>query len=262
MATKGNTISVLVSTANSMAGELLANALSRQARFQVVGSVTSGDEVLGIVQSKKVDVALISAALSDGPASGFSLARRLRECAPDLKPVMLLENPESCLVVDAFRVGAKGVFYPSTSTFKELVRCVDRVHEGHIWANCDQLRDVMEAFASLAPLKVVNADGMRLLTKKEEMVVRLAADGMLNRNIADEMKISEHTVKNHMFHIFDKLGVSSRVELVLYAVSTSKRIQFSAKNDSDDDEAPSLVSLKTAANAGRVAAAMRGIAAD
>jgi len=245
-----------------MAGELLANALSRHARFEVVGNATGADEVLEIVQSKTVDVALISAALSDGPASGFSLARRLRECAPDLKPIMLLENPESCLVVDAFRVGAKGVFYPSTSTFKELVRCVDRVHEGHIWANCDQLRDVMAAFASLAPMKVVNSDGMRLLTKKEEMVVRLAADGLLNRNIADEMKISEHTVKNHMFHIFEKLGVSSRVELVLYAVSTSKRIQFSVRNESDEEQSPSLASLKDGANAARIAQAMGGYVAN
>jgi DNA-binding NarL/FixJ family response regulator len=64
---------------------------------------------------------------------------------------------------------------------------------------------------------------MRLLTKREEDVVRLLAEGLQNRDIARELKLSEHTIKNYLFHIFDKLGVSSRVELVLYAVSTTKR---------------------------------------
>jgi DNA-binding NarL/FixJ family response regulator len=81
----------------------------------------------------------------------------------------------------------------------------------------------LEAFAQLAPMRVVNADGMRLLTKREEDVVRLLAEGMQNREIAKELSLSEHTVKNYLFHIFDKLGVSSRVELVLYAVSSTKR---------------------------------------
>jgi DNA-binding CsgD family transcriptional regulator len=74
-------------------------------------------------------------------------------------------------------------------------------------------------------MRVVNADGLRLLTRREEDVVRLLAEGLQNRDIAKELKLSEHTVKNYLFHIFDKLGVSSRVELVLYAVSSSKRSQ-------------------------------------
>jgi DNA-binding CsgD family transcriptional regulator len=85
---------------------------------------------------------------------------------------------------------------------------------------------VLEAFAQLAPMRVVNADGMRLLTKREEDVVRLLVEGMQNREIARELNLSEHTIKNYLFHIFDKLGVSSRVELILYAVSSSKRIQI------------------------------------
>ena len=113
----------------------------------------------------------------------------------------------------------------SSSNFKSLCRCVDQVHAGQIWASSSELSEVMEAFAQLAPMRVVNADGMRLLTKREEDVVRLLAEGMQNRDIAKELKLSEHTVKNYLFHIFDKLGVSSRVELVLYAVSSTKRVQ-------------------------------------
>jgi len=91
----------------------------------------------------------------------------------------------------------------------------------------------MEAFTQLAPMHVVNADGMRLLTKREEDVVRLLAEGLQNREIAKVLGLSEHTVKNYLFHIYDKLGVSSRVELVLYAVSSTKRSQTFSTQSSE-----------------------------
>ncbi len=70
---------------------------------------------------------------------------------------------------------------------------------------------------------MVNARGVTLLTPREEQVVALVADGLSNREVARELGLSEHTVKKYMFHIFDKLGISSRVELVLYAVRPTWR---------------------------------------
>jgi DNA-binding NarL/FixJ family response regulator len=163
--------------------------------------------------------------LADGPLSGFGLLRKISECAPNAKSVILFESHERHLVVDAFRAGAKGVFCLSEADFKSLCRCVEQVHAGHIWGNYAELSEVIQAFSELAPIRVVNADGMRLLTKREEEVVRLVAEGMQNREIAKELKLSEHTIKNYLFHIFEKLGVSSRVELVLYAVSSSKNAE-------------------------------------
>jgi DNA-binding CsgD family transcriptional regulator len=86
---------------------------------------------------------------------------------------------------------------------------------------------------------MVNSEGLKLLTNREEDVVRLLSEGMQNREIASELKLSEHTVKNYIFHIFDKLGVSSRVELVMYAVSSSKGIQTVSvpKNSQEDGQA-------------------------
>ncbi len=155
-----------------------------------------------------------------------------------MKAVLLVDNPEPNLVVDAFRAGAKGVFCPSLSAFKALCRCVDRVHAGQIWAKSSELTCVLEAFSKLAPTGVVNADGMRLLTKREEDVVSLLSEGLQNREIAHELNLSEHTIKNYLFHIFDKLGVSSRVELILYAVSSTKRMQRAAvRSDEHEGEA-------------------------
>lgn len=233
MAAERSLISVLIASKTAMVGELFAGALNRQSRFRVVTSVTTAEEVLEAAQSVELDVALISASLADGPLSGFAVLRHLRECAPGVKTILLLDNPEPNLVFDAFRGGARGVFCPSQAAFKALCRCVDRVHAGQIWASSSELAYVLETFARLAPMRVVDAGGMRLLTKREEEVVRLLGDGLQNREIAHELHLSEHTIKNYLFHIFDKLGVSSRVELILYAVSSGKRVQM-APDESDE----------------------------
>jgi DNA-binding NarL/FixJ family response regulator len=219
-------VSVLIAHGNAMTGELLAGALNRQPHIRVTARANTSEEVLESIQSTALDVALISATLADGPLSGLGALRQMRECCPELKAVVLVESPDPSLIIDAFRAGAKGVFCPSRSAFKSLCRCVDRVSEGQVWASSSELVQVLEAFAQLAPMRVVNADGMRLLTKREEEVVSLLVEGMQNREIARELNLSEHTIKNYLFHIFDKLGVSSRVELILYAVSSTKRMQI------------------------------------
>jgi DNA-binding NarL/FixJ family response regulator len=225
MNSNASDISLLLAYANAMSGELLAEALGRHPSFLVAGRAATVSEVLALVQSMPVDVALIGTSLQDGPLSGFAALRKLHECRPEIKSIMLTDNAEPSLVVDAFRAGAKGVFCPSQSEFKMLCKCVERVSAGEIWANSKELGLVMEAFSQLAPLRIANADGLRLLTKREEEVVRLVAEGMQNREIARELNLSEHTVKNYLFKVFDKLGVSSRVELVLYAVSSTRRAE-------------------------------------
>jgi DNA-binding NarL/FixJ family response regulator len=228
MTPKRSDISVLFAFPNSLTRELVMGALNRQKHFHVVATATTAQEVLEALQTAHVNVALIAATLEDGPMSGIEVLRKFREGSPEVKSVILFFDSECNLVVDAFRAGAKGVFRLSQSTFKLLCRCVEQVHAGQIWGNCSELSEVVEAFAQFTPMRVTNADGMRVLTKREEEVVRLVAEGLQNREIAKELKLSEHTIKNYMFHIFEKLGVSSRVELVLYAVSNAKSSQTPA----------------------------------
>ena len=223
MTPKQGEIAVLFASPHELTRELLVKALSRRKHFRVV-TTTTAEEALEAVRSMDVNVALIRVTLADGPLSGFELLREIYKSSPKVRSVIMFESHERRLVVDAFRAGAKGVFCLSQSDFKSLCRCVEQVNAGHIWGNCSELSEVIEAFSQLAPIRVMNADGMRLLTKREEEVVRLVAEGMQNREIAKELKLSEHTIKNYLFHIFEKLGVSSRVELVLYAVSNAKSL--------------------------------------
>jgi DNA-binding NarL/FixJ family response regulator len=240
-------ISILLGCANVMAGELLKGALNRQVRFRVGPIATTVQEVLNVVQSECIDVALINATLADGPLSGLGVLRRIHDGCSRVKSVVLLDSADSDLVVEAFRAGASGVFFPSQSSFRMLCKCVDRVFSGQIWAKSSELVRVLDAFSQLAPLPVAKGDGLRSLTKREEEVVRLLASGLQNREIARELNLSEHTIKNYLFHIFDKLGVSSRVELVLFAVSSTKRMPVTASQTAEQYNGMSE-SLLTATN--------------
>src|SRR5262249_17490765 len=102
-----------------------------------------------------------------------------------------------------------------------LCKCIHRVRRGEVWLNNQQMQYLIDAVAQVPSLRVINASGLKLLTPREEQVVALVADGLSNREIAHELSLTEHTVKKYLFRIFEKLGISSRVELVLYAFSHS-----------------------------------------
>src|SRR5580698_1388157 len=100
-----------------------------------------------------------------------------------------------------------------------LCKCIQCVSRGEIWINNQQMNYVLDALSEVPTLRVVNSAGRLLLTPREEQVVALVADGLTNRGVAVELGLSEHTIKKYLLRIFDKVGISSRVELVLYAVS-------------------------------------------
>jgi DNA-binding NarL/FixJ family response regulator len=104
-----------------------------------------------------------------------------------------------------------------------LYKCILTVHQGHVWADKSDLTSLLDAFYHTTALRVTDARGTNLLSKREEQVVVLVSEGLSNREIARKLGLSEHTVKNHLFRVFEKLGVSSRVELVSYALNSSKR---------------------------------------
>src|SRR6202035_702501 len=131
---------------------------------------------------------------------------------------MLLDSAERAPVVEAFRSGARGVFSRS-APLKMLARCVHRVHEGQFWISGSEVGYLLETLAQAPATRLVDSQGTMLLSEREQDVLRWLVAGFTNRAIARELKIGENTVKNYLFRIFNKLGVSSRVEVVLYAAS-------------------------------------------
>ena len=200
--------------------ELLRGVLERpRSGLKITSCAISKSEFAAAVSSSEsLDIALVSENLRDGPLTGFQVLNELRQMSSRTRSIMLLKSDDCDLVVDAFRAGTKGVFC-GTQSHSLLPKCVRAVHSGHIWATSMQLDRVMKVFSDAAPLRLTNATGRRLLTKREEDVVKLIVEGFSNREAAHSLGITEHTVGNYLFRIYDKLGISSRVELVIYSQS-------------------------------------------
>jgi two-component system, NarL family, nitrate/nitrite response regulator NarL len=217
-----DTIRVAVADATRMNSELIVGALKRSnSNFSVRALASNSSDAARELQESQPDVAVISAHLEDGPLSGFKILHELRAADSKIPAVMLFDTTDRDLVVDAFRGGARGVFCRGYS-FNALPKCIRQVHMGQVWVNSLELEFLLDLVISLRPLKIQDKVGMARLTARERDVVRLVADGMRNQEIANKLNLSEHTVRNYLIRIFDKLGISSRVELVLYAVSNNE----------------------------------------
>jgi DNA-binding NarL/FixJ family response regulator len=211
-------ISVLIVTADNMTSELLKNAFRHGGRGFVVETLTgSSQKIIGELGSHEADVTLISEDLQDGPDAGMKVLQKTRE-SRGTSAIMLLRSSKPEPVVKAFREGARGVFYRSHS-LKSLSKCIRAVHRGQIWASNEDLEHLLNALTNLKPIRIDNCQGMPFLTRREEEVVHLVADGLKNREIAQRLNVKEHSIRNYLYRIYEKLGVSSRVELILYAFS-------------------------------------------
>ncbi len=211
-------VRVLAVDSTRMNSQLLASALERDKRFQVLDSAPDARTIMASVAKEKPAVVLISAEIDGNPRKGFEMAREIHALSPETGIVLLLDSSERANVVEAFRTGARGVFSRSDS-LKSLAKCIQCVSQGQVWANSNELRYLLEALGEALPLRVIDARGAELLSRREQEVVRCVAEGLSNREIAQRLGLTEHTVKNYLFRIFDKLGVSKRVEVVLYAYS-------------------------------------------
>jgi DNA-binding NarL/FixJ family response regulator len=221
-----------------MGCQLMATMLKRSRyRFSLLGCAMDSVGVLAAANEKQPDIAIISAHLQDGPFLGFKVLREVRTSRSKTNVIMLLDSCERDLVIESFRGGARGVFSRDGS-FEALCRCVQVVHQGQVWANTRELDYLMQALAEAVPLRVVNAKGASLLTKREVGVVRLIAEGLTNRDISRQLNLSEHTVRNYLFRIFNKLGTSNRVELALYAIGQRQQTHTAIREGIDSSNPP------------------------
>jgi len=207
---------VLAADSTSMSTQLLADALARDPQFHMIEAPSGVAAIVPLLRREKAHVAVISAKLGENRQGSFELVREIRAQVPGTRVIVLLDSSDRCAVVEAFRAGAQGVFCRS-EPFCLLAKCIQCVHSGQVWASSGELHFVLEALAQPAFANLQAHTGS-LLAARELDVVRCVAEGLSNRETAQRLKLTEHTVKNYLFRIFDKLGVSSRVELVLYAL--------------------------------------------
>jgi DNA-binding NarL/FixJ family response regulator len=218
-AATSNTIGVLIADSNRMQAQLLTSALRRHPEFHITTCPMDTLSILQAITLKPPRIALLSLnTLANAPETVVTL-RRFHLSHPEIPKVLLVDTCDRELVVSAFRSGARGIFPIIDANLRLLCKCLLRVAAGQIWANTEQLTYLMDLISEVPSLRVLNSRGTSLLTPREEQVVALVAEGLGNRPIARELNLSEHTIKKYLFRIFEKLGISSRVELVLYAVN-------------------------------------------
>jgi len=218
-AVSSDAISVLLADTNRMQAQLLTVALRRHAEFHLTTCALDTVAILEAVTSKPPRVALLSLSTPADIAETVLTLRRFHLAHPEIPKILLVDSCDRDLTLSAFRSGARGIFSINEANLRLLCRCLLRVAAGQIWANTEQLSYLLDLISEVPSLRVLNSRGHSLLTPREAQVVGLVAEGLGNRQIARELNLSEHTVKKYLFRIFEKLGVSSRVELVLYAVN-------------------------------------------
>ena len=198
-----------------MGSQLLAESLDRDSRFEAVAltGTAATTDILSEVKARKPTVALISADFESGTKKGLQFARALNAHDRMVHIVVLLEVSARESVLAAFRCGARGVFCRN-SPMAELRTCIERVSQGEIWATSVEAEYLLEALRNAPSCDGIDNDRLGMLSKREIQVAELAAQGYSNKQIAAEFLLSEHTVKNYLARAFEKLGVSSRCELL------------------------------------------------
>lgn len=232
-----------------MTSFLLAEALAKNPDFAIVDSLSDAGRLASSLEENQPDVLLTSIHLKSLTAERFFHLANILATHPGVACVVLLDESHPETVVDAFRARAKGVFVCTESNTEMLQLCIRRVVEGQIWADSSQLNHVIAALPSAHPIEASSRRKVsNVLTPREEEVVWRLAEGLSNREIAARLNLSENTVKNYVFRIFEKLGFSNRVEVVLYA---STRMQ---QRNPETEQEPTV--LPDAAKQNRPARAM------
>jgi DNA-binding NarL/FixJ family response regulator len=215
-----------------MAADLLVRALSTENWCSPAAARPV--ELLPLLASGSADLAIISAELDSRGQSGFDLATSVAHAYPELPIVLLLMQSTPNSVVSAFRSGARGVV-SREQPISLFLNCIQQVRKGFLWAGG---REAEVLLGVLRNLPTPSLFSEMPLTERELQIVRCAAAGKTNRSIASELALSEHTIKNYLFRIFEKIGVSSRIELLFYLTCRGQNVNLSEASSGMDSDGP------------------------
>lgn len=199
----------------------LCRLLSLEEDFVVVAQVNDGLQVLEVLRQYEPDILLLD--LNMPGLSGLATLQRVQAANTKTRVILLTASDNQNEFVQALKLGSCGIVQKQTAT-ELLVDSIRRVHAGECWMDSRTTAAVIQRFVSPGDSggpasSAAHRDQSRsLLSPREREIVHLTAQGLKNSDMAAKLSLSEQTVKNHLHSIFDKLGVSDRLELVLHAV--------------------------------------------
>ena len=206
----------------------LCKLLALEDDFEVVAQAQDGRQVLDVLQQYEPDILLLDLKMPD--LDGLATLQRLQAAKNKTRVIVLTASDDKNEFVQAMKLGTSGIVLKQTAT-ELLIKSIRKVHAGEIWLDSHTTAAVIRQFvaaeeqqmqqpqATSPPVQSPQRDRERSpLSQREREIVALVAQGFKNKEMAEKMFISEQTVKNHLHNIFDKLGVSDRLELALYAI--------------------------------------------
>src|SRR5579864_4174056 len=212
------TIRVLIADDHPIVRDGLAKLLTLEEDVIVVGEASDGREVLQIVQQTEPDVVILDLRMPN--LDGLSALQALQQTNKRTRVIILTASEDKNEFVQAMKLGCSGIVLKQTAP-DLIVKSIRKVHGGEIWLDSHTTAAVMRQFAAPGEIGGSSSGKSRErspLSQREREIVQLVAQGYKNKEMAEKMFISEQTVKNHLHNIFDKLGVSDRLELALYAI--------------------------------------------
>jgi DNA-binding NarL/FixJ family response regulator len=227
---KGPNVGIRLLMANlpTILSDLLSDAFEQVPDIQIVRPINDVQQLLDVSKSDTADVILLGSSQVENTCSAVAILEALPDRYKDAKVIAITQKPGQAEVIALFRAGVKGILCSSNLRFELLCKSIRCVHEGQIWASNEHLAYLVSSVSRIKSTDVTDSRGRSLLTAREQQVLHLLADGLSNYELATVLRLSEHTVKNHLFRIYDKLGVSNRMEAVLYALTPRNTLPMPA----------------------------------
>ncbi len=222
-------IRVLLADSHPVVIEGLKSILRSESDITIVGQATDGIEALEMVTALDPDVLLLELRLPR--MDGLTLLRNLASRSSRAKSLLFPASDLKDEFVEAMKLGCSGILMKQ-SPAALIAKSIRKINEGEIWLDASTTATVIRQFASPSESSPPSSPGngkhprdRAQLSQREREIIVLIAQGYKNKEIAEKMFITEQTVKNHLHNVFDKLGVSDRLELALYAIHNSLHLK-------------------------------------
>ncbi len=192
------------------------NVLTAHGRFQVVGEADNGSQAVALASELQPDILLLDVQMPK--TEGFDMVRQVTQLAPDTRTLLLTGSIQAEQLADAFNAGARGIVLKSALT-EQIAAALLAVMDGFYWVHGRRIEHLAGVLAEVRSQVRKEGDDRYNLTRRELEVVGLIVRGMSNREIAKHFNLSEETVKRHLSNTFEKLKISTRLELAIFAIA-------------------------------------------